>query len=150
MNKLTGGRVAPSAIPQSGPAPVLIRYTDLLALTPDWERVTAAIEADPDTVKQLDWVREMYAWDIAVALHNVSMVTETPPHSRLIAQPPHDLIIGDAAMLHYTWWVCWAQAKGGTELYGFTFASLLLVVGWTCARASMAAAQHVSAAWTHT
>ncbi|EFJ51470.1 hypothetical protein VOLCADRAFT_103500 [Volvox carteri f. nagariensis] len=111
MNKLSGGRVEPKDIPRSGPAPVLIRYTDLAALTPDWERVTAAIEADPEAVKQLDWVREMYAWDIALALHNVSMVTETPPHSRLIAQPPHDLVLGDAAMCHYTWGTLYFENK---------------------------------------
>ncbi|GLC55430.1 hypothetical protein PLESTB_000986400 [Pleodorina starrii] len=111
MNKLSGGRVEPKNIPRSGPAPVLIRYTDLAALIPDWERITADIEADPEAVKQLDWVREMYAWDIALALHNVTLVTETPPHSRLIAQPPHDLIIGDAAMFHYTWGTLYYENK---------------------------------------
>jgi hypothetical protein len=105
MNKLSGGRVDAKKIPHSGPAPVLIRYTELAALIPDWERITADIEADPEAVKQLDWVREMYAWDIALALHNITLDTETPPHSRLIAQPPHDLTIGDAAMFHYTWCV---------------------------------------------
>ncbi|GLI66190.1 hypothetical protein VaNZ11_009955 [Volvox africanus] len=111
MVKLSGGRVDPKKIPQSGPAPVLIRYTELAALTPDWERVTADIEADPEAVKQLDWVREMYAWDIAVALHNVTLATETPPHSRLIAQPPHDLVLGDAAMCHYTWGALYFENK---------------------------------------
>ncbi|KAG2496629.1 hypothetical protein HYH03_005450 [Edaphochlamys debaryana] len=103
MTKLSDGRVPPEAIPRSGPAPVMIRYTDLAGVVPEWERVTAKIEADPVAVKVLDWVREMYAWDIALALRNVTLVTESPPKSRLIAQPPHDLVMGEAAMCHYTW-----------------------------------------------
>jgi hypothetical protein len=85
------------------PACALGCVQDLKRVTPEWERVTAAIEADPKAVKQLDWVREMYAWDIAVALNNVELKVEEPPHSHLIAQPPHDLVLGDAAMCHYTW-----------------------------------------------
>ncbi|KAG2438731.1 hypothetical protein HXX76_005276 [Chlamydomonas incerta] len=111
MRKLSDNKVDPSVIPRSGPAPVLIRYTDLAGVVPEWERVTAAIEADPVAVKVLDWVREMYAWDIALALRNVSLTTESPPHSHLIAQPPHDLVIGDAAMLHYTWGTLYFEDK---------------------------------------
>ncbi|KXZ51261.1 hypothetical protein GPECTOR_13g748 [Gonium pectorale] len=110
MNKLSGG-IDTARIPSSGPAPVLIRFTDLKGVVPEWERLAAAIEADEQAVKQLDWVREMYAWDIALALRNVTLVTETPPHSRLIAQPPHDLTLGDAAMLHYTWGTLYHENK---------------------------------------
>lgn len=107
--KRLGGGIDPETVPASGPAPALIRFTDLVRITPDWERVTAAIEADKEAVKVLDWVREMYAWDIALVLGNVSMVTENPPHSRLIAQPPHDLTIGDAAIFHYTWGALYSE-----------------------------------------
>ncbi|PNH02423.1 hypothetical protein TSOC_011595 [Tetrabaena socialis] len=111
MKSLSDNRIDPKIIPRSGPAPVLIRYTDLAGVVPEWERITAKIEADPKAVKQLDWVREMYAWDIALALRNVTLVTESPPHSRLIAQPPHDLQLGDAAMLHYTWGTLYFENK---------------------------------------
>eukprot|EP00798_Chlamydomonas_sp_ICE-L_P020417 gene20417-27200_t len=51
----------------------------------------------------LGWVREMYAWDIALALLGVNMVTTEAPHSPLIVQPPADHRLGPAAMCHYTW-----------------------------------------------
>ena len=34
----------------------------------DWERLTAHIEADEESKRQLGWVREMYAFSIATAL----------------------------------------------------------------------------------
>ena len=44
----------------------------------------------------------MYAWDIALAQAKVKMITEDPPRSPLIAQPPSDHTIGNASMFHYT------------------------------------------------
>lgn len=93
----------PQDVPASGPAPVLIRMTDLKKVTPDWENVTAQIEADDEAKKTLDWIREMYAWDVALALNKVDLDTQLWPKSKLIAQPPHDLSIGEACMFHYTW-----------------------------------------------
>jgi hypothetical protein len=40
-------------VPNSGPAPALLRFTELEVVTPDWERLTAAIEADKEAVKAL-------------------------------------------------------------------------------------------------
>ncbi len=37
-------------------------------IAPEWERSTAHIEADPESKKQLGWVREMYAWSVGAAL----------------------------------------------------------------------------------
>lgn len=37
-------------------------------VVPDWERLTAHIEADPESKEKLGWVREMYAFSVAVAL----------------------------------------------------------------------------------
>lgn len=62
-------------------------------------------------MQQLDWVREMYAWDIALALRNVTLITESPPNSRLIAQPPHETSLGNAAMCHYTWYGTGAPSR---------------------------------------
>ena len=45
----------------------------------------------------------MYAWDIALAVCHVKMVTEEAPKSALIVQPPADHSMGNAAMCHYTW-----------------------------------------------
>ena len=45
----------------------------------------------------------MYAWCVAVAVHNVSLAHQPPPLSPLIAQPPHDALPGGASIYHYTW-----------------------------------------------
>lgn len=37
-------------------------------VVPDWERLTAHIEADEESKKRLGWVREMYAFSVAAAL----------------------------------------------------------------------------------
>lgn len=117
IRRLYGGR-DPVDVPNSGPAPVLMRYSDLKLVAPDWERITADIEADKEAVKVLDWVREMYAWDIAVALHKdkFKMVTEDPPNSPLIVQPPADHKWGNAAMAHYTWGAIYHKAKNFSEV----------------------------------
>jgi hypothetical protein len=40
-------------VPASGPAPALLRFDELASLTPAWEKVTAAIEANAHAVKVL-------------------------------------------------------------------------------------------------
>lgn len=52
------------------------------------------------------WVREMYAWDLAIAMHKNDIhatVTQHPPNSMLIIQPPFDTVMGNASIFHYTW-----------------------------------------------
>eukprot|EP00197_Chlamydomonas_leiostraca_P008698 CAMPEP_0202860356 /NCGR_PEP_ID=MMETSP1391-20130828/2094_1 /ASSEMBLY_ACC=CAM_ASM_000867 /TAXON_ID=1034604 /ORGANISM="Chlamydomonas leiostraca, Strain SAG 11-49" /LENGTH=430 /DNA_ID=CAMNT_0049539511 /DNA_START=142 /DNA_END=1434 /DNA_ORIENTATION=+ len=113
IKRLFNGQEPVGKVPNSGPAPALLRFTELKAIAPDWERVTAAIEADPEAVKVLGWVREMYAWDIAVALHpDIKMLTEEPYISRLIVQPPHEDHLGAASMCHYTWGAIYNDTKG--------------------------------------
>lgn len=48
------------------------------------------------------WVREMYAWDIAIAKGKVQMLTEDYPRSPLLAQPPADHVMGNGSIAHYT------------------------------------------------
>jgi hypothetical protein len=102
IKRLYGGG-NPADVPNSGPAPAVLRFSELGLVLPYWEKVTADIEADAEAVKVLGWVREMYAWDIALAQAKVKILTEDPPKSPLIAQPPADHSIGNAAMFHYTW-----------------------------------------------
>jgi hypothetical protein len=40
----------------------------VVQVIPDWERLTAHIEADKESKDKLGWVREMYGFSIAVAL----------------------------------------------------------------------------------
>jgi hypothetical protein len=62
------GRGALSLVPRTGPAPVLMRGAEWLAVAPEWERLTAHIESTPEAKSRLGWVREMYAFSIAAAL----------------------------------------------------------------------------------
>ncbi|KAJ9529755.1 hypothetical protein QJQ45_014533, partial [Haematococcus lacustris] len=98
------GSSAPAPVPNSGPAPALLRFSELEVVAPEWERVTALIEEDKAAVDALGWVREMYAWDVALALHpDVKMLTQEPYESVLLVQPPHEDHLGNASMCHYTW-----------------------------------------------
>jgi hypothetical protein len=55
----------------AGPAPTIIRRTDLGSLMDEYERIAAEIEADPVAKQRLGWVREMYAYDLAAAILGV-------------------------------------------------------------------------------
>jgi hypothetical protein len=46
------------------------------------------------------------------ALQGINVTAVEPPISKLIAQPPADHGIGDAAMLHYTWGSIFKNATG--------------------------------------
>mmetsp|Transcript_27021 Transcript_27021/g.59096 ORF Transcript_27021/g.59096 Transcript_27021/m.59096 type:complete len:635 (+) Transcript_27021:187-2091(+) len=93
----------PKSVPNSGPAPVLMRFSDLRAATPLWEELSQWIETHEHAKKQLGWVREMYAWDIGVAANQLNILNKGYPASTLISQPPHDSGTGNATMYHYTW-----------------------------------------------
>jgi hypothetical protein len=41
--------------------------------------------------------------DIGVAANKLNIRNQGPPASPLISQPPHDRVIGNASMYHYTW-----------------------------------------------
>ncbi len=48
-------------------------------VVPDWERLTAHIEADKESKDRLGWVREMYAFSIAVALAGTNYLRAQSP-----------------------------------------------------------------------
>eukprot|EP00877_Chromochloris_zofingiensis_P015145 jgi/Chrzof1/9885/Cz04g19190.t1 len=104
-------------IPASGPAPVLLRPDELEVAALHWERYTAHIESDKHAKEVLGWVREMYAWCLAVQTANVSIIHQAPPNSLLLSQPPHDHVLGKAAMFHYTWGVIYK--KGEKDIWKF-------------------------------
>lgn len=54
----------PQEVPNSGPAPAIIRFNDLATVTPLWEQVTAAIEADKEAVKVLGEWEGMGVWGV--------------------------------------------------------------------------------------
>ena len=117
MKRFFPGRPA-SEIPPTGPAPALMRVHEWLSIIPQWEKLTADIEADEEAKEKLGWVREMYAFSIAAALENVKVELQMPPQSPLMIQPPADHTVGDAAMMHYTWGSI-INDKNGKELWRF-------------------------------
>lgn len=99
-------------VPGSGPAPVMMRVDEWKKVTPDWERLTAHIEADPESKEKLGWVREMYAFSVALALQGITVDLAKPPLNPLITQPPADANLGEAAMFHYTWGSVFQNSSG--------------------------------------
>jgi hypothetical protein len=55
-------------------------------VAPEWERLTAHIEADPVSKEKLGWVREMYAFSTAVALKKIKLDIVACPECPLISQ----------------------------------------------------------------
>eukprot|EP00889_Picochlorum_renovo_P006827 jgi/Picre1/33857/NNA_001336.t1 len=94
-----GGDV--NAIPNSGPAPILMTLDNWLRVTNDWEDMAAKIEANDAIKKKLGWVREMYGFSIAVAKNGIELDT-TKEDNRFIVQPPADDSLGKAHAFHYT------------------------------------------------
>jgi hydroxyproline O-arabinosyltransferase len=88
-----------------------------MRVTPTWERLTAEIEKDTEAKGKLEWVREMYAFSLAVALEDVTLDTKLPPENQLVVQPPADEGFGKAAAAHYTWGPVFK--KGDKEVWHF-------------------------------
>ncbi|GIL58932.1 hypothetical protein Vafri_13942 [Volvox africanus] len=109
----------PKQVPNSGPAPVLARFSDFKAATPIWEELSKWIETHEEAKKMLGWVREMYAWDIGVAANKLNIKNVGPPSSPLISQPPHDRILGNASMYHYTWGTIYKKPGVEKEIWMF-------------------------------
>ena len=93
----------PEDIPQTGNAPVLMRFDDFARVCPKWVELTAALEKDEEAKEAFGWVREMYAYSMAAALADVKHETPAPPASPLMVQPPADDEAGKACIAHYTW-----------------------------------------------
>lgn len=71
-------------------------------IVPDWERLSAVIEGDERMKKTLGWVREMYAFSAALAIHGLKLDMPRPPDSPFIVQLPIDPGLGKAHAFHYT------------------------------------------------
>lgn len=119
--KLYGQGKKVTDVPASGPAPVLLRFDDWMVLVPEYNRLSIEMEKDEPMKKQLGWVREMYAWDVACALHpEIKIVTQKPPESILMVQPPFDEGMFNASFCHYTWGALYHEglpSKGGKQVY---------------------------------
>jgi hypothetical protein len=130
VEEMCAGRCSAEQVLASGPAPVLLRLSELRATVDDWVRLSAWIENRKDAREALGWVREMYAWCVAVARAGVRFDAAAPPRSRLALQPPHDALSfssSDAtaavqpALFHYTWGAIFHDngTKEGPEVWRF-------------------------------
>nr|CAB3467250.1 unnamed protein product [Digitaria exilis]CAB3469640.1 unnamed protein product [Digitaria exilis] len=82
-----------------GNSPVIIDKESLARITPAWMNVSIAMKKDPETDKTFGWVLEMYGYAVASALHGVSHSLRKD----FMIQPPWDLEVGDAFIIHYTY-----------------------------------------------
>jgi hypothetical protein len=91
------------AVAQTGNAPQLLASADFKRIMPAWVDMQRRIDADPEAVREYNWVRDMYGYTFAAAQCNVRHHVPLVPFNPLMVQPPADVVLGDAAILHYTW-----------------------------------------------
>ncbi|EFN56336.1 hypothetical protein CHLNCDRAFT_144797 [Chlorella variabilis] len=92
----------PEDVQGTGPAPMLMKAADWIKVTPDWEKFTAKIEADEALKQELGWVREMYAFSVALAVNELKTELKPIGQSYFIAQLPIEDALGPAHAYHYT------------------------------------------------
>ena len=95
-------------MPPTGNSPAVVNTIDLRKIAPLWAQFVNETETPESVRKELGWVRDMYAYDLAALAAGVEHVLEASPKSLLLAQPPADMELGEAYILHYTW---------GSEIY---------------------------------
>lgn len=90
-------------VPQTGNAPQLMHRDDMDKVIPLWAKMVDRIETDADAKAAWGWVRDMYAYSFAALKSGVQHMTELVPFNTLMVQPPADVTLGDAIILHWTW-----------------------------------------------
>jgi hypothetical protein len=91
------------AIPQTGNAPAIMHIDDFIPLMQLWWHLTAMLESDDSARAEMGWVRDMYSISIAMHLLNLRAWTPLVPYAPLAVQIPADDVVGEAAIVHYTW-----------------------------------------------
>ncbi|KAL6766916.1 hypothetical protein ACKKBG_A37880 [Auxenochlorella protothecoides x Auxenochlorella symbiontica] len=117
MQKLSPG-VDVKSIPPTGPAPIVLSLQDWIKVTPSWERLTAAIEADTEVRDRLGWVREMYAFSLALVETGIKVELRSEGQSPFIAHLPGQAGLGEAHAFHYTLCTIYKTMDGG-DAWGF-------------------------------
>lgn len=91
-----------------------------MKVTPIWEELTACLEADEGLKNILGWVREMYAFSVALRIAGVTMALDSPgavgaaPVRFIREIPAHEYMEG-AHALHYTLPTIIKLADGGDD-----------------------------------
>eukprot|EP00958_Prasinococcus_capsulatus_P005240 scaffold508_cov554-Prasinococcus_capsulatus_cf.AAC.20 len=100
---LLEGEATLDDVPSTGNAPFIISHDDLSEVAPLWAKLMQDTIHDREAVIGLGWLRDMYAFSIALARRKIKVDLTPVPRNLLMTQPPHDDQLGEAAMLHYTW-----------------------------------------------
>ncbi|XP_078433446.1 hydroxyproline O-arabinosyltransferase NOD3-like [Wolffia australiana] len=88
-----------SDIDPIGNSPVIIHKNQLAKIAPTWMNVSLRMKDDPETDEAFGWVLEMYGYAVASALHGVHHILRKD----FMIQPPWDLTLGTAFIIHYTY-----------------------------------------------
>ncbi|XP_010926982.2 hydroxyproline O-arabinosyltransferase NOD3-like [Elaeis guineensis] len=82
-----------------GNSPVIIKKSLLEQIAPTWMNVSINMKDDPEADNTFGWVLEMYGYAVASALHGVQHILRKD----FMIQPPFDLMVGKAYIIHYTY-----------------------------------------------
>ena len=91
------------SVPQTGNSPQIMTAEDFRLMMPAWRDMNAKVEGDADAVREFNWVRDMYAYSFAAANTGIRHHVPLVPWNPIMVQPPADTVLGQAAILHYTW-----------------------------------------------
>ena len=105
---------------QTGNAPQSIHRDDLERVSEVWAEKVEFGETSEVIKRVFGWVRDMYAWSFASAAVRPKLKFELPPvpFQKLMIQPPADITIGQASVMHYTWGAIISD-KTGAEVWKF-------------------------------
>ena len=88
---------------QTGNSPGVISKQQLAELAPRWDRNTRAMSNDSAAVEAFGWVREMFAFGLALA-NGPDNANDVIFRRNLMAQPPFDTTLDDGQpIIHYTY-----------------------------------------------
>jgi len=114
------GDKSKGVIPRTGNSPTVITAQDLRKVAPKWAEFVGRTEEPESVKKNLGWLRDMYAYDLAAFVSDVkhTFYGAGKPES-IMAQPPADEELGGAFILHYTWGPEIYDKDGTTMLWKF-------------------------------
>mmetsp|Transcript_1119 Transcript_1119/g.3930 ORF Transcript_1119/g.3930 Transcript_1119/m.3930 type:complete len:639 (+) Transcript_1119:116-2032(+) len=116
---LLEGEATLDDVPSTGNAPFIISHDDLSEVAPLWAKLMQDTIHDREAVIGLGWLRDMYAFSIALARRKIKVDLTPVPRNLLMTQPPHDDQLGEAAMLHYTWGALVYTVNGNQKIWEF-------------------------------
>ena len=109
------------AVPQTGNSPQILTREDFGLMMPAWAEMNQRVEDDVDAVREFNWVRDMYAYSFAAAKLGIRHHVPLVPWNPIMVQPPADTVLGQAAILHYTWGPIVSVGEGAAKKVLWSF-----------------------------